>query len=387
MIGGVVAVICLGATLATSFGESGARSMFSYLFAYMAVLSLVLGALGWLIIDQAARSSWAGVVRRINETAAATVPLFALLWIPIGVIGYHSLFPWTHETDAVLLKKQWYLNDGFFFGRAVLYMVVWIFLAMSMYSASLKRDAAGDDMVTRDRMTRRIWTLSAAGIVLYGLTQTFAAFDWLMSLQPHWYSTIFGVYFFAASILVFFAFMALVTMALQKGGVLKDAVTTEHFHDIGKLMFGYTIFWAYIAFSQFILIWYANIPEETEFYITRTEGGWLWVSYALPLLHFFVPFLYMLSRSIKRHRAPLAIAAIWTILMHLVDFYWLIMPNFGIHGEHKAMAQLHLSWSDFAAVIGMAAAFLAMFASLLKRNKALAVNDPRLYESLVHENY
>ena len=147
-----------------------------------------------------------------------------------------------------------------------------------------------------------MWRVAAPGILLYALTQSFAAIDWMMSLQPHWYSTIFGVYFFAASILAFFALTALVAMGAAAAGVLKTAMTTEHFHDLGKFTFGFTIFWAYIAFSQFILIWYANIPEETEFYMVRMEGGWASVSYALPVLHFFVPFLFLLSRQVKRSR-------------------------------------------------------------------------------------
>lgn len=387
MVGGALAVVGLGATLATSFGEHGARSMFSYLFAYAAVLAIALGGLGWLLIDHTVRSSWAGVLRRINETTAATLPLFALLWIPIGTVGFHALYPWTHETDEILERKRWFLTPGFFWGRAVAYLLIWAVLSYVLYQASLKQDGLSNNAAERDRLTRRIWKVSAGGIVLYGLSQSFAAIDWLMSLQPHWYSTIFGVYFFAASILGFFAFLALATMALQRAGVLKTAINFEHLHDVGKLIFGYTIFWAYIAFSQFILIWYANIPEETVFYMVRMEGGWSWISYALPVAHFFVPFFFLLSRHIKRSRAALAAGAVWTLIMHCVDFYWLVLPNFGTHGAERAPAQLALTWTDAAALIGMAGAFLAVFSYLLRRNKALAVNDPRLLESLAHENY
>jgi hypothetical protein len=184
-----------------------------------------------------------------------------------------------------------------------------------------------------------------------------------------------------------FALMALLAMGLQAGGMLKKAVTTEHFHDLGKYTFGFTIFWAYIAFSQFILIWYANIPEETEFYMVRLEGGWAPVSYLLPVLHFFLPFLFLLSRHVKRNRVGLAIGATWVLLMYLLDMYWLILPNFGIHGAGHHEAHLALSWTDFTALLGIGGVFLATYGYFLGRNKVIAINDPRLEESLAHENF
>jgi hypothetical protein len=386
MLGGICAATGLGATFAMAFGEQRSRAMFSYLWAYEVWLAVALGALGWVMIDQAVRASWSAVIRRISETAAATLPVFALLWIPIGTIGMHALYPWTHETDAILERKRWFLSEPFFYGRAGLYLLIWAGLSYYLYRASLRQDAAGDEP-TRARIARSIWKVSAMGIILYVLTQSFQAVDWLMSLQPHWYSTIFGVYYFAASTLAFFAFVTLVAMGLQKAGVLKTAITTEHYHDLGKYMFGFTIFWAYIAFSQFLLIWYANIPEEVIFYTTRMAGGWEWVSYSLPVLHFLVPFIYLLSRQVKRKQGLLAIGAVWILVMHLVDLYWLALPNFGAHGEGHHEAHLAVSWLDFAALVGIGGVFMAVFGVLLARNKVLCVNDPRLPESLVHENY
>lgn len=386
VIGGVLAVVGLGSVLGAAMGGSRDRAMFSYLWAFELFLGLALAALGWLLVDHTVRSQWSVVVKRLVETMAVTLPFFAVLFIPIVTIGYHSLYPWTHETDAILLKKHWFLNDGFFFGRAALYFALWSLLAVVLYRASVKRDAVGEGP-ERDRLTKLMWVIGAPGILVYALTQSFAAIDWLMSLQPHWYSTIFGVYFFAASVQALYAFLAIITAALQKAGVLKEAITTEHFHDLGKYTFGFTIFWAYIAFSQFILIWYANIPEETVFYMTRVEGGWQWVSYALPVAHFFLPFFFLLSRQVKRSRPLLMIGAAWTLAMYLVDMYWLVMPNFGTHGEEKAQAVLAVSWLDGAALIGMGGAFLAVFGWFLKRNKVIAINDPRLEESLAHENY
>lgn len=386
LIGGVLAVVGLGATLAMAFGEHRERAMFSYLWAFYACLSIALGAWAWVMIEHLARSGWSAAIRRVGETAAVTLPLFALLWIPIATLGYHSLYPWSHETDAILEKKRWFLSDGFFFGRAIFYFALWSVFSYLLYRWSTRQDTEAS-LEGRTALTHKMWRLSAPGILLFALTSSFAAIDWLMSLQPHWYSTIFGVYLFARSILSFYAFTILVVMGLQRAGVLKS-VTAEHFHDLGKYTFGFTVFWAYIAFSQFILIWYANIPEETEFYLVRLHGGWEWISYALPLLNFALPFFFLLSRKIKRARVLLAVAAIWTLLVHLVDLYWLILPNFGMHhGGGHAEPHLAVSWMDFAALIGMVGVFLAVFSFLLARKKVMAVNDPRIFESLAHENY
>ena len=386
LLGGVLAVVGLGSVLGAAMGASRDRAMFAYLWAFVIFLGLALAALGWLVVDHTVRSQWSVVVKRIVETMAVTLPVFALLFLPIVTIGYHSLFPWTHETDPILLKKHWFLNDGFFFFRAALYFALWSLMAVVLYRTSVKRDAVGEGP-ERDRLTKLMWVIGAPGIPIYALTQSFAAIDWLMSLQPHWYSTIFGVYFFAASIQALYAFLAIITASLQKAGVLKEAVTTEHFHDLGKYTFGFTIFWAYIAFSQFILIWYANIPEETEFYITRLQGGWSFVSYALPIAHFFLPFLFLLSRNVKRRKLGLAVGCAWTLFMYAVDLYWLILPNFGIHTEAHHEAVFALSWTDFSALIGMGGAFFAVFGFFLARNKVICINDPRLPESLAHENY
>ncbi len=386
-IGGVMAAVGLGATLVAATGDQKARAMFSYLWAYEVVLSLALGALGFVLFEHTVRAAWSTVIRRLAETAAMTLPVFAVLWLPIGIIGLHSIYPWTHEHDAILEKKRWFLSEGFFLGRAAAYFVIWIGLSWLLYSKSTRQDALSPNSPEREALSRSMWRVSAAGIFLYGLTQSFQAIDWMMSLQPHWYSTIFGVYYFGASILAFFAFVTLVSMGLQKAGVLKSALTTEHFHDMGKYVFGYTVFWAYIAFSQFVLIWYANIPEETEFYMVRLEGGWAPISYALPIFHFAVPFLFLLSRHVKRNRTLLAIAAVWTLVMHLVDMYWLILPNYGIHGEGSHHPHLAVSHLDFMALAGVAGAFLATFGFLLNRHKVVCINDPRLEESLAHENY
>jgi hypothetical protein len=385
MIGGALAVVGLGVTLAGATGDHKARAMFSYLWAFEATVTIALGALGWVLIDHAVRAGWSAVLKRIAETTAVTLPVFALLFVPIAVLGFHELYPWTHEMDEILQRKQWFLTPGFFFGRAALYLLIWAVFSWVLYSRSTKMDAM-TDATARDSITKSLWALAPPGIALFALSQSFAAVDWVMSLQPHWYSTIFGIYFFGASILAFNCFMVLVSMGLQNAGVLKKAITVEHFHDMGKYVYGWGVFWAYIAFSQFILIWYANIPEETEFYMVRVEGGWQYLSYLLPIGHFFGPFFFLLSRHVKRNRKALAFACCWMLGMHLVDMYWLIMPNFGLHGgggHHEP--HLAFSYLDGTALVGMVGAFLAVFGFWLNKNKTVAINDPRLPESLAHE--
>ena len=387
MLGGILAVAGLGATLGSAFGEHKARAMFSYLWAYEAALALPLGALGWVLIAHTVRGGWDVVVRRIADNMAGTLPVFALLWLPIGLIGFHELFPWSHETDAILEKKRWFLSTGFWYARSAIYLAVWAGLGFFIWKTSVKQDSLTDKAAI-EKLVHTTRKVAAGGIFLYGLTLSFAAFDWVMSLSPHWYSTIFGVYYFAASILAFFAFLIVMSAALQAAGVLKEAITLEHFHDMGKLMFGYTVFWAYIAFSQFILIWYANMPEETEYYLMRLEGGWQYISYALPVLHFFVPFLFLISRHVKRNKTLVTVGALWTLLLHIVDIYWLVMPNY-VEGGHGAHHEPHLapSYLDFTALLGVFGVFLAVFGWFLTRNKTVAINDPRLPESLAHENY
>jgi hypothetical protein len=404
LVAGIVGVAGTGATIAMMFGDHASRAHFSYLFAFLTVLSVALGALIFVLIQHATRAGWSAAVRRVAETAAATLPLFAVLFLPIALLGFHDLYPWSHETDKVLEAKRWWLgaeggngSGTKFFARAVFFFTVWSVLGVLVWKKSTAQDKLGGDTAARDRITKSLWVLSAGGIFLYALSQSFAAVDWLMSLQPHWYSTMYGVYFFAGSMIAFYSFLALVLFALQKGGMLKTAVNAEHFHDVGKFMFGHTVFWAYIAFSQFVLIWYANIPEETEFYINRMSGGWDKVSYALPLIHFFIPFFFLISRHVKRHRLGLGVAAVWLLTVHVIDLYWNVLPNYGAHGgDHSGAGEgagahhaphLELALSDFTSLIGIAALFLAVFAFLLKKNAVVCINDPRLKESLAHENY
>jgi hypothetical protein len=312
-----------------------------------------------------------------------TLPVFALLFVPL-MFGFSELYPWMHESDEILRRKEWWLNSPGFYLRAIIYFVIWSILAWFLYSWSTKQDKTIGDNKARDTLTRKLWRISTVGTFLFAITLSLQSIDWMMSLQPHWYSTIFGVYYFAGAILAFYAFTILVMILLQKTGLLITAVTAEHYHDLGKFLFGHVVFWAYIAFSQFFLIWYANIPEEVEFFLHRMHGGWEWVSYGLPIVHFFIPFLFLLSRHIKRNKTTIAIGASYVFVVHMLDFFFLIMPNFAQHGEHP---HLEFHWLNFTALVGTLGIFFAAFAWLLKRNSVVCINDPRLEESLVHENY
>ncbi len=379
-----IGVVGLGITFAMFFQGEKTRAMFAYLWGYEYARSLALGGLAFTLIQHVVRAGWSTVVRRVAETSMATLPVFALLFVPIVALGMHVLFPWTHETDVVLERKRWFLDEGMFLVRAAAYFVIWTALAFLLYTRSTKQDVTVDGSPEREALTKSMWGIATAGLFLFVLTLTLQAVDWLKSLTPHWYSTMWGVYYFAGAMIAFYAFTILVTMALQNAGVLKTAVTTEHFHDLGKFMFGHTVFWGYIAFSQFMLQWYANMPEETEWWMARVEGGWANVSYALPVIHFFVPFLYLLSRHVKRSRMALACGAVYILIVHAIDLYWIVMPNAVEHGAEPHFAP---SFIDVTAMLGVMGVFFAAYSFMLNRNKVVCIGDPRLAESMAHENY
>ena len=375
-----VAAVLVGiAALATSFalGWGEKQLFFSYLAGFVYWLTLALGGLFFVLLHSLARSGWSVVVRRLAEHVMGTLPLFALLFLPVA-FGMHDLFHWTHHDpvnpDPLLEHKAPYLNQGFFFVRAAIYFVVWTALAAFFWRSSARQDESGEQAITR-----RLQTYSAPGMVLFGVTLTFAAFDWLMSLEPHWFSTIFGVYVFAGCVVAIFSFLILVTLRLQAGGALESLVTGEHFHDMGKMLFGFVVFWAYIGFSQFMLIWYANIPEETFWFAMRwDEPTWQAVSIFLAAGHFAIPFLFLISQPVKRNRLAMTVAAVWMLFMHYVDVYWLVMPTL----HHEAF---HLSLLDLTCWLGVGGLFFAAFGWLLQRGALVPVKDPRLPESLAFE--
>jgi hypothetical protein len=273
-----------------------------------------------------------------------------------------------------LQQKAAYLNPGFFYVRTLVYLIGWAILAWWFRKQSINQDH-GDAL----RITRKLQTASAPAIVWFAVTATFFAFDWIMSLDPHWYSTIFGVYFFAGCMLAILAVLILQVLLLQRHGLLESIVSEEHFHDLGKLLFGFVVFWAYIAFSQFMLIWYANIPEETIWYAHRMQHGWEHVSYLLAAGHFVLPFFLLISRTAKRSRPLLVGSTLWLLVMHYVDLYWLVMPSFQTAG-------LHPHWLDILCLVGIGGIFLAGLLRLTAKAPLIPIKDPRLAESLSFEN-
>ncbi|MCP5069315.1 MAG: hypothetical protein GY946_22350, partial [bacterium] len=293
MIAGIVGIVALGASFALGSGDHHQLS-FSYLTGFFYWLTVALGGLFFVLMHYLARSGWSVVVRRLAEHVMGTLPLFALLFIPIA-LSMHDLFHWTHaeavEHDPLLQHKAAYLNEGFFYARAVIYFIVWAILARFFWRNSARQDTEGGQAITK-----RMQFFSAPGMALFAVTFTFASFDWVMSLEPHWFSTIFGVYVFAGSVVAIFSLLILLTLRLQAAGALENLVTGEHFHDMGKMLFGFTVFWAYIGFSQFMLIWYGNIPEETAWYYQRLFTDIKPVTYVLLFGHCVFPFLCLLSR-------------------------------------------------------------------------------------------
>lgn len=378
-IGLVMAVVGLGGSLALGFASEEARHQLwhSWLVGALFALSIALGGLFFVLIHHSTQAGWSVVVRRIAEHAMATLPFLALLFVPL-LFGMGDLFHWSHadlvKQDHLLAHKEPYLNVTFFVIRTAFYFAVWCAMAIWFSRLSRRQDETGDH-----ELTRRMRRASPPGLLLFALTVTFFSFDWLMSLNPHWYSTIFGLYFFAGSAMAFFAFLALATIAARRAGLLVEVVSAEHQHDIGKLLFTFVAFWTYMAFSQYLLIWYANLPEETVFFAQRFTGSWFKASVGLALGHFVIPFFLLLPRTVKRNARALAAAAVWLLAMQLLDLYWLVMPNLHPAGMDPSLL-------DAAALIGCCGVFLAAFGGALRRRALVPLRDPRLPESLTFEN-
>jgi hypothetical protein len=402
-IGVVALVASLG--LGVSADDHLEQFSFSYLTAFMFVLALGLGCLFWVTLQHLVNARWSVVVRRLGELFASTMPLLALLSLPILVpmfMGNHSLYAWTDhakvEANHVLHAKAPYLNLGFFGARVLFYFVFWAALARFWLSKSLEQDAGA-----KPDLIKRLQGVAAPTMIVFALTITFAAVDFLMSLDAMWFSTIFGVYYFAGAFLSANCLLALTVMWLQGKGKLVKSVSVHHLHDLGKMMFGFTVFWSYIAFSQFMLIWYANVPEETAWYKVRLEGDWKIVATLLLVGHFVIPFLGLISKHVKRHRAGLAFWAIWLLVMEYVDLYFLVQPTRlaramehgahgsagaagAAHGAHGAHGGLPFHLLDVTCLVALVALFLAGAAFNARGKKLLPASDPRLEKSLAFTN-
>jgi hypothetical protein len=372
----IVGGLALAASAVLGFGGDSRQLCFSYLVAFMYFLSLALGGLFFVLVQHASRAGWSVVVRRIAENVMGTIPVMAVLFLPV-LFGVGRLYEWSHAEavaqDPVLLGKAGYLGVTFFGLRAAIFIGTWVYMARWFLRRSVDQDETGQASITQ-----RLQRASAPALVVFALTLTFASFDWMMSLDPHWYSTMFGVYYFSGCLVAISALMCVVVTRMRRRGLLENIVTVEHQHDLGKLVFAFTVFWAYVGFCQYMLIWYANLPEETVWYAHRLQGAWGALGLTLMAGHFGVPFLLLISRRIKRTNGGLAAAAVWLLAMHYLDLYYVIMPV--LHHD------VHPHILDLTSFVGVGAAFWWGFARLTARHCLIPRGDPRLRESLSFEN-
>lgn len=452
---GAIGVIGL-AGAGFGYTQDPRRFAFSWMFAFITVLTVALGSLFFVLVQHLTSAGWSVTVRRTAEFFAYGLLVMPLLFLPV-LATMNQLFPWlgeqTHEPAGaaphaqnkielvkpayaqehaaepsssaaapaeatepgahagphtgpamhggehrsgghaaaagameppheviekeIMRKKSGYLNRNFFLGRAAFYFLVWIFLATRFFGWSTSQDKSKDP-----KLTVASQRLAPIGTVAFALTLTFAAFDWIMSLEPTWFSTIFGVVIFACGVVSSYAVIILATLALRNSGPLDGAVTIEHYHDLGKLMFGFLVFWAYVSFSQFMLIWYAALPEETTFFHNRWDHDpWMNVSLAIIVFHFVVPFFWTISRNFKRNVGRLQVGAAIILVMHAVDIYWFVMPNFLLGRDGFSF-----HWMDIACLLAVAGVYGAFVFYRMTQFSLVPVGDPRLQRSLHFQN-
>jgi hypothetical protein len=358
------------------FGADRGRFSGAYLAGFVFTITIALGALFMIVITHLTKSSWSVGPRRSLEWMSQALVVCVILFVPLLAMSHDVWHHWMGPqaaSDPILAKKAAYLSPTFFYVRAVFYLLTWALLGRWYYKLSREQDVSGDRALSGRREAA-----AAPATFALGLTMTFAGFDWVMSLDPHWYSTIFGVYIFAGSLVSSMAMLALIVVRLRAAGVGGDLLTVEHQHDIGKYLHGFIIFWAYIGFSQFLLIYYANIPEETIFFKQRWEHGWSSWSMLLFLGHFVVPFLVLLSRHVKRSATGLTVGAGLVVVMHYVDVYWMVMPAFQV--------QFNFQWVDIAGLLapfGIACGFVAY---RVLGHPAIPTKDPYVPEAMKAEN-
>lgn len=351
------------------------RAWGGYLIGFFAVLCIALAGPFFIATQYLTGAGWSVSIRRVPEAMSAYLIPAALLAGGIFA-GAHNLYHWTHaeaiKDDLVLHHKAPYLNLTRMGMSVAIAFVVWISLSLLITGNSRKQDTSGDA-----KLTHRNATLSAVFMLLFALTFSTSSFDFVMSLEPHWASTMFAVYMFAMLMQAGFAFMAMATALLRKTGRLDGFVSDAHVHDLGKYTFAFTAFWAYIAFCQFLLIWYANLPEETVFFLKRFSHGWGYVAVAVPVLKFLVPFFALLPWKAKHSPVVLVPVGIWILLVTAIEFWWLVTPAISTHGPQ-------LPWMELVIFGGFFGVFLAAFGFALSRHSIVPIKDPRLGEAVHH---
>jgi len=366
---GIVGLIASG----VGYFLNSEQFFYSYLTSYTYFTSFALASMILVMIHHITKSSWGTVLRRIPESFSSTIWIWAIFFIPI-LLGMSTLYQWTNTEyvaqDPIMLGKVPYLNEPFFVIRQFIYFAVWGYLGYRLHKVSVEMDRTNDWGLTT--LLRKI---SAPGILIFSLTVAFASFDWLMSLDAHWFSTMFPVYFFAMSFQALFPVLILFAFWMNKNGILKNSITQAHIYDLGAWFFGFTVFYAYIAFCQFLLIYYANIPEETLWFYHRLEGSWAFVTYLIVITRFAIPFILLLNRDRKHNKTLLIAMSVLIIVMHLIEMHWIVMPVL----HHSGVA---ISWLDITTLIGLGGIFMGLFFSTLSKHKIVPVNDPTLPASL-----
>ncbi|MDT5270125.1 MAG: hypothetical protein QOH49_2311 [Acidobacteriota bacterium] len=368
-----------GAFLPATAGGGVTQFFRSYLVGFVFWLGVTLGCLGILMLQHLTGGAWGMVIRRLLEAGTRTLPLMLLLFLPLAIFGLTHLYEWMHIADVpnekvreLLTAKQPYLNPTFYLIRAAVYFAIWFGLMFL-----LNKWSAEQDRTAERRYSRKMGMISGPGLILFVFTVTFASVDWVMSLDAEWFSTIYGLLFVAGWTLSAFSFViaALVWLATRKP--LEGVVRAPHFHDLGKLLLAFVMLWAYFSFSQFLIIWSGNIPEETKWYLHRLRGGWGWIGIGIVLLHFALPFVMLLSRDLKRNAGKLVLIAGLIFLMRFIDLYWLIVPEFN-------RGHLKIEWMSIAAPVAFGGLWIAFFVWQLRLRPLLPINDPYFEEAIEH---
>ena len=404
---GLVCIAVVGGAGATDL-VFARHALAVYHIGSLAAMTMCLGATFFVMLFYLTNAGWAGTVRRQFENVMSFLPIAFLFAAATPVLDYFvgggKLFTWMSHInygDHLLQKKFFYFfgtaydakvhlsgptgTDVFpvlYFARIVLYGVLWTFITRRLLKLSLLQDETADPQLTVKARFMCAW-----GILVMALTTAFVGFDLLMSLDYRFFSTMWGVYIFAGSAFSSVALMALILSRIRAKGKLEGAVTTEHFHDIGKLLFSFTVFWAYIGFSQYFLIWYSNIPEETAFYVWREQGNWLYVGQFLIFGHFVAPFLILLFRKVKQSPSLLSIIALWAIFIHIVDLFWIIRPMAYVGEAANQDPGIAAGYVDVAGMLGPVLLLGAYLIYRIGKTKLIAVNDPFMHEALAHKNH
>ncbi len=350
------------------------RAWYAYLVPLFYFVSLSLGGLFFTCLQHVTSAGWSVTIRRLCESLTAFLPFAAVAMIVFMVFGAKHLYEWLNAAevakDEMLQHKAGYLNQTFFWVRSILFFGIWLYFSKVLVGRSTEQDKTGDPQLTIKSVKTAI-----GFILLFALSYSFFSIDLLMSLEPHWFSTIYGVYCFSG---LFQATMAVVIiMAIMMKNQLKGFVTEEHIHDLAKFLFAFTVFWAYIAFSQYMLMWYANLPEETTFFLPRSEGPWVLVSLALLIFRFIVPFFALLPRWAKRSSSHLVVISVLILVMEYVDLFWLTYPSMN---EHEIVFGI----PEVSAFLLFLGSFIFMVSNFLSRHSVVAIRDPRLDEALHH---